>query len=153
MVFTPKSLLRSARAVSSFDELTSGGFQQVINDDLDPAIVRRIVFCTGKVYYDLLAAREAKKLSDVALVRIEELYPFPLETVAALLGRYRADAELVWCQEEPRNMGAWRRMDSRFRDMKRSIRYAGRDRNASPAAGSPKRHAEETRKLLDEALD
>ncbi len=152
VVFTPKSLLRSAKAVSTIADFTEGSFQQVIPDNLAPKDVRRIVFCTGKVYYDLLAAREASGANDVALVRIEELYPFPMDVVANELTRYRPDVDLVWCQEEPRNMGAWRRMDARFRDMKHPIRYAGRDRNASPAAGSSKRHAEEQKRLVDEAL-
>jgi 2-oxoglutarate decarboxylase len=152
VIFTPKSLLRSAKAVSSFDELTGGAFRSVIGDDLDPARVRKIVFCSGKVYYDLLAAREAAKRDDVALVRVEELYPFPHEQVAEQLARYNPEAPIMWCQEEPRNMGPWRWIYGRFLDLNRRLKYAGRDRNASPAAGSPKRHAEEQKRLIDQAL-
>ncbi len=150
VIFTPKSLLRSPN--STFSELTDGAFKEVIDDTLPPAGVRRIVFCTGKVYYDLLAAREAKKVTDVALVRIEEMHPFPHQQVAGVLERYKADVDLVWCQEEPRNMGAWRWMYGRFLDIGRRLKYAGRLRNASPAVGSPKRHAEEQKRLVEEAL-
>jgi 2-oxoglutarate dehydrogenase complex dehydrogenase (E1) component-like enzyme len=152
VIFTPKSLLRSAKAVSTFEQLTSDVFHSVIGDELDAARVRKIVFCSGKVFYDLHAAREADKIDDVAIVRVEELYPFPHEQVAAQLARYNPDTPIMWCQEEPRNMGAWRWIYGRFLELNRRLKYAGRDRNASPAAGSPKRHAEEHKRLLDEAL-
>jgi 2-oxoglutarate dehydrogenase E1 component len=152
VVFTPKSLLRSAQAVSSFSDLTQGAFHPVIGDTLDPNGVRKVVFCSGKVYYDLIAARQAKQIQDVAIVRVEELYPFPNQPVADVLARYRPDTKIVWCQEEPRNMGAWRWIFGRFLDLERRLKYAGRLRNASPAAGSPKRHAEEQKALVEEAL-
>jgi multifunctional 2-oxoglutarate metabolism enzyme len=152
VLFTPKSLLRSPQAVSSFNELTSGAFRPVIGDTLDPSRVRKVVFSTGKVYYDLLAAREARKIEDIALVRIEELYPFPEQAVKNVLARYSSSVELIWCQEEPRNMGAWRFMFSYFKGMDRVLRYAGRMKNASPAAGSAKRHAEEQKRLIEDAL-
>jgi multifunctional 2-oxoglutarate metabolism enzyme len=152
VIFTPKSLLRSPAAVSSFDELTSSTFRPVIGDALDPSRVRKVVFCTGKVYYDLAAARDAKKIEDVALVRVEELYPFPEQAVRSVLARYGTDVELIWCQEEPRNMGAWRFMFGYFKGMDRVIHYAGRPKNASPAVGSAKRHAEEQKRLVEDAL-
>ncbi len=152
VLFTPKSLLRSAAAVSSFSELTNGSFREVIGDSLDPSRVRKVVFCTGKVYYDLVAAREAKKIEDVALVRIEELYPFPEQAVRNVLARYNPGVELIWCQEEPRNMGAWRFMFGYFKGLERAIHYAGRVKNASPAVGSHKRHAEEQKRLVEDAL-
>jgi 2-oxoglutarate dehydrogenase E1 component len=152
VLFTPKSLLRSTAAVSGFSELTGGSFREVIGDALDPSKVRKIVFCTGKVYYDLLAAREARKIQDIALVRIEQLYPFPDQPVLDLLARYRSDVEIVWCQEEPRNMGAWRFAYGYFKGLHRIIQYAGRLKNASPAVGSAKRHAEEQKKLVEDAL-
>ncbi|HWF08440.1 MAG TPA: multifunctional oxoglutarate decarboxylase/oxoglutarate dehydrogenase thiamine pyrophosphate-binding subunit/dihydrolipoyllysine-residue succinyltransferase subunit [Bryobacteraceae bacterium] len=152
VLFTPKSLLRSPAAVSSFNDLTGGSFRPVIGDMLDPSGVRKIVFSTGKVYYDLAAAREAKKIDDVALVRIEELYPFPDDPVTDLLARYRPGVELIWCQEEPRNMGAWRFMYGYFKGLGHIIQYAGRLKNASPAAGSAKRHAEEQKRLIEDAL-
>jgi 2-oxoglutarate decarboxylase len=152
VIFTPKSLLRSPVAVSSFNELTSSAFRPVIGDSLDPSRVRKVVFCTGKVYYDLVAARDARKAEDVALVRIEELYPFPEQAVQNVLARYGASVDLTWCQEEPRNMGAWRFMFGYFKGMDRVIRYAGRTKNASPAVGSAKRHAEEQKRLVEDAL-
>jgi 2-oxoglutarate dehydrogenase E1 component len=152
VLFTPKSLLRSPAAVSSFSELTGSAFRPVIGDTLDPSRVRKVVFCTGKVYYDLAAAREAKKIEDVALVRIEELHPFPEQIIQNVLARYSASAELIWCQEEPRNMGAWRYIYGFFKGMEKPIHYAGRTKNASPAVGSAKRHAEEQKKLVEDAL-
>jgi 2-oxoglutarate decarboxylase len=152
VLFTPKSLLRSPVAVSSFSELTNSSFREVIGDTGDPSRVRKVVFCTGKVYYDLLAARQAKQAEDVALVRIEELYPFPEQQVRNVLARYNAGVELVWCQEEPRNMGAWRFMYGYFKGLDRVIHYAGRVKNASPAVGSAKRHAEEQKRLIEDAL-
>jgi multifunctional 2-oxoglutarate metabolism enzyme len=152
VLFTPKSLLRSPVAVSSFSELTDGTFREVIGDELDPSRVRKVVFCTGKVYYDLIAARQSKKAEDVAIVRIEELYPFPEQSVINVLARYTPDVDLIWCQEEPRNMGAWRFMFGFFKGLDRVIHYAGRVQNASPAAGSAKRHAEEQKRLIEHAL-
>jgi 2-oxoglutarate decarboxylase len=152
VIFTPKSLLRSAKAVSSFEDLTHGGFREVIGDTLDPSRVRKLVFCSGKVYYDLLAARETKKIEDVALIRVEELYPFPDRQVTDVLARYHPSVEIVWAQEDPRNMGAWRFVSGRFRDLGRKAEYVGRPYTASPAAGSAKRHAEEQARLVGEAL-
>jgi 2-oxoglutarate dehydrogenase complex dehydrogenase (E1) component-like enzyme len=152
ILFTPKSLLRSPAAVSSFGQLTNGTFREVIGDNLDASRVRKVVFCTGKVYYDLVAAREAKKIEDVALVRVEQLYPFPEENVVSVLARYSPNVDLIWCQEEPRNMGAWRFMFGYFKGLNRVIHYAGRTKNASPAVGSAKRHAEEQKRLIEDAL-
>jgi len=152
VVFTPKSLLRSPVAVSAFDELTGSSFRPLIGDNLDPNKVRKVVFCTGKVYYDLVAGREAKRIEDVAIVRIEELYPFPEPMVVDMLARYRSTVDLIWCQEEPRNMGAWKFMFGYFKGLNRLIHYAGRPKNASPAVGSAKRHAEEQKRLIEDAL-
>src|SRR5206468_1688987 len=131
---------------------TDGTFHEVLPDNLDPAGVRSIVFCSGKVYYDLLAAREARKVTNVALVRLEQLYPMPYDAIQKLVARYPAGVKLTWCQEEPRNMGAWRFLSSRLRNIGLPMEYAGRTANASPAAGSSKRHAEEQQKLVEEAL-
>jgi 2-oxoglutarate dehydrogenase E1 component len=152
VLFTPKSLLRSAKAVSAFSDLTDSTFQELIPDNLPPAGVRKIVFCTGKVYYDLLAAREARKATDVALVRLEQIYPMPYEDIKQQVARYQPGVKLIWCQEEPRNMGAWRFLSSRMRNIGLPLEYAGRTANASPAAGSSKRHAEEQQRLVEEAL-
>jgi 2-oxoglutarate dehydrogenase E1 component len=124
----------------------------VLEDSLDPAGIRKIVFCTGKIYYDLLATREAIKAHDIALIRIEQLYPFPDQEILDLLARYRRDVELVWCQEEPRNMGAWRFTYGYFKGLNHAIQYTGRAKNASPAAGSAKRHAQEQKRLIEDAL-
>jgi 2-oxoglutarate dehydrogenase E1 component len=152
VIFTPKSLLRSTKAVSAFSDLTDTGFQELLPDNLDPSGVRKIVFCTGKVYYDLLAAREARRAADVALVRLEQLYPMPYDEIRNQVARYRSDVKLAWCQEEPRNMGAWRFLSGRLRNFGLPLQYAGRAANASPAAGSSKRHAEEQLRLVEEAL-
>ncbi|MEP6717317.1 MAG: multifunctional oxoglutarate decarboxylase/oxoglutarate dehydrogenase thiamine pyrophosphate-binding subunit/dihydrolipoyllysine-residue succinyltransferase subunit, partial [Terriglobia bacterium] len=152
VIFTPKSLLRSPKAVSPFNELTNGIFHEVIGDTEDPTRVRKTVFCSGKVYYDLVAARDAAKKDDVAIIRVEELFPFPAQQVSDILARYNPNVDVVWCQEEPRNMGAWRWIFGRFLDIGKRLKYAGRLRNASPAAGSSKRHAEEQKRLIEEAL-
>jgi 2-oxoglutarate dehydrogenase E1 component len=157
VVFTPKSLLRHPRCVSSLQELAEGRFQPVLDDrGTDPGQVRRVVLCSGKVYYDLLKAREDAKRHDVALLRVERLYPFPAEELQATLAR-APQAEIVWCQEEPRNMGAWRFVRERFLDGEvaageRVPRYAGRAASAAPAPGSLKVHLAEQEALVREAL-
>ena len=158
VVFTPKSLLRHPRCVSPLSDLAEGRFEPVIDDRAaDPARVRRVVLCSGKVYFDLLKAREDAKRDDVALVRVERLYPFPAAELQAALGRYPGTAEIVWCQEEPRNMGAWRFVRERFLDgdleaAGRAPRYAGRTASAAPAPGSLKVHLLEQDALVREAL-
>jgi 2-oxoglutarate dehydrogenase E1 component len=158
VVFTPKSLLRHPRCVSSLAELAEGRFEPVLDDRAaDPARVRRIVMCTGKVYFDLLKAREEAKRGDLAIVRLERLYPFPSAELGTLLARYASEAQLVWCQEEPRNMGAWRFLRERFLDGDvasggRLARYVGRAASAAPAPGSLKVHLAEQEALVKEAL-
>ncbi len=159
VVFTPKSLLRHPRCVSSLEELTDGRFEPVIDDaGADPSRVRRIVLTSGKLYYDLLKGREDKKADHVALVRVEQLYPVPTTELARALARYAPDAELVWAQEEPRNMGAWRFLREWFQEGvvadagKRVPRYLGRPGSASPAPGSHKAHVLEQEHIVSEAL-
>ncbi|MBL8177924.1 MAG: multifunctional oxoglutarate decarboxylase/oxoglutarate dehydrogenase thiamine pyrophosphate-binding subunit/dihydrolipoyllysine-residue succinyltransferase subunit [Bryobacterales bacterium] len=156
VVFTPKSMLRHPRAVSFLPELTAGSFREVIGDDLPASQVQRIVFCTGKLYWELLAAREEKKADNVAIVRLEQMYPFPAAQVEQQLARYSPAAEVVWAQEEPRNMGVWRflleHMEPLLDPTKRRMRYAGRKESASPATGSSKRHAQEQAGLIEEAI-
>jgi 2-oxoglutarate dehydrogenase E1 component len=158
VVFTPKSLLRHPRCVSSLPELAEGRFEPLLDDSsADPARVRRIVLSSGKVYFDLWKAREDAKRDDVALLRVERLYPFPARQVRSALGRYAPEAEVVWCQEEPRNMGAWRFVRERFLDGDvdaggRLPRYAGRDASAAPAPGSLKVHLVEQEALVRDAL-
>jgi 2-oxoglutarate dehydrogenase E1 component len=158
VVFTPKSLLRHPRCVSPLQELAEGRFRSVIDDAAaDPAAVRRVVLLSGKLYYDLLSAREKAGAPGVALVRLEQLYPFPAAELAMVLARYPR-AELVWAQEEPRNMGAWRFVRERFLDgevadpERRQPRYVGRPPEASPAPGSHKVHVAEQEALVREAL-
>ena len=158
ILMTPKSLLRHKRAVSRLDELRpGGGFRRVLPDPTAPARARRVVLCSGKVYYDLAEAREERGVDDVALVRIEQLTPFPERSVATELAKY-PDAETVWCQEEPRNMGAWGFVAPhletllRGRDAARAA-YVGRAPSASTAAGAVKAHRREQADLVRRALD
>lgn len=156
VVFTPKSLLRHPMAVSTADELIKGHFSYIIGDDeVTPSEVRKVVFCSGKVYYDLYKKRQQDDIKDVALLRIEQYYPFPDADVRAELERYAAAERVVWCQEEPRNMGAWTFIRSRFeQDLGNShtLHYVGRESSASPAAGTQKLHNAEQEKLINEAL-
>ncbi|MEL0081434.1 MAG: 2-oxoglutarate dehydrogenase E1 component, partial [Gammaproteobacteria bacterium] len=157
IIMSPKSLLRHKQSVSTLDELTDQQFQLVIDDQqVDADKVTRVVLCSGRVYYDLYAAREEADLSDqVALVRIEQLYPFPHEQAREALARYGNASEVVWAQEEPQNQGAWY---SSQHHMKRcladhqQIDFAGRAHSASPAVGYMARHQAQLHKLLDRAL-
>jgi 2-oxoglutarate dehydrogenase E1 component len=158
IVFTPKSLLRHPKAVSKLDDFTSGSFQEVIGDAAASAgdHITRVLLCTGKVYYDLLAAREERQAKNVAIVRLEQIYPFPAGQVSDMLSRYSPNAEVIWVQEEPRNMGAWRfvqeQMNFLFGSTRRTIHYAGRPESASPAAGSYKQHNKEQAELIEAAF-
>ncbi|MBT8184905.1 MAG: 2-oxoglutarate dehydrogenase E1 component, partial [Eudoraea sp.] len=136
IVFTPKSLLRHPKAVSTVEEFAEGSFQDVIDDaTAEVNKVRSVVFCTGKFYYDLLAVKEEQQREDVALVRIEQLFPLPSEEMKAVIAKYKKADDLVWAQEEPRNMGAWSHMMMHFSDAAK-FRVASRRFYASPAAGS-----------------
>ena len=157
IVMTPKSLLRHELSVSSLEDLTRSSFATVIGEqeDLPPAQVRRVVFCSGKVYYDLLKTRRKENLKDVALVRIEQLYPFPTEEYEAVLKKYSNARELVWCQEEPQNQGAWYNIRHRLQETasgKRDVLYAGRAPAAAPATGLSKLHELEQATLVEAAL-
>ena len=156
VVMTPKSLLRHPKVVSTVDELASGVFRTVLDDTrvTDPAGVTRILACTGKIYYELLAAHEARG-GPFAIVRFEQLYPFPQTEFAEVLRRYPAAQHVVWVQEEPRNMGAWPSIRGRIQPMlaaHQAIGYAGRPRSASPAPGSPKVHQREQAQLIEAAF-
>jgi len=155
---TPKSLLRFEPATSTIGELAEGAFQTVIDDPhkVDRDRVRRVLLCTGKVYYTLAAAREKAANGDVAIVRVEQLYPFPHKELAAVLSKYRRAQEVGWVQEEPRNRGAWGFMEPRLRPMltdTQVLNYHGRDEAASPATGSMKMHQIEEQELIAHALD
>jgi 2-oxoglutarate dehydrogenase E1 component len=155
IVMTPKSLLRHKQAVSMPDDLTRGSFREVIDDTTEtPDRVRRVVLCSGKVYYDLLAERETKgKQREVAIVRLEQIYPWPVDALGAALGRYRQAREFVWAQEESQNMGAWTFVSPRLTELTRhSFEYVGRDASASPATGSKSVHDREQAELVEAAI-
>jgi 2-oxoglutarate dehydrogenase E1 component len=167
IVMTPKSLLRLPAATSSLDQLTDGGFQPLIDDfeitDVDA--VQRIVFCSGKVFYDLTEAREKMRSvpgavatgssERVAIIRIEQFYPFPISAVKEILARYPNAGDLVWCQEEPKNMGGWIFMEGKFEDLVPGgdrLRYVGRTESPSPATGNYAVHVREQERLVSEPL-
>ena len=155
VVMTPKSLLRHPRATSTLLDLTEGWFRPVIDDerDLVRRDVLRVVLCSGKVYYELLAAAEEVRELQVALVRVELLYPTPVEAVTETLERYPNATEVVWCQEEPRNAGAWTHMFEALIELTElPVRYVGRKRAASPATGSKKVHKSEQHTLVEQAI-
>jgi 2-oxoglutarate dehydrogenase E1 component len=162
VIFTPKSLLRAREVMSRLDELGPGtSFHRVIGETQTIAAddaVRRVVLCSGKVYFDLAKDRTRRGEDRVALVRVEQLYPFPFNSLAKVLQPYR-NAEIVWCQEEPQNMGAWNFIDRRVEQVLAELdvaakrpRFAGRTEAASPATGLHQRHIEEQTQLVDEAL-
>jgi 2-oxoglutarate dehydrogenase E1 component len=160
VVMTPKSLLRLPRCQCALAELAEGAFHEVLADPAaDPAGTRRIVLCTGKLYYDLQKAREDGKVEGATVVRLEQLFPFPAAQLSLVLQRYADDAELVWAQEEPRNMGAWRFVREQFLDGAvpgaegRELRYVGRPASASPAAGSLRVHVAEQQAIVSQALE
>lgn len=157
IVFTPKSLLRSKDASSPLQDLVQGGFQPVIPEveKLDAGKVHRIIACSGKVYYDLIKARRERAISGVAIVRIEQLYPFPHAEFSAQVAAYPNATEVVWCQEEPGNQGAWHRIQHYLlRHMRSDMRlaYALRPSSASPAAGYLSTHNEQQKEVIDAAF-
>jgi 2-oxoglutarate dehydrogenase E1 component len=156
IVMTPKSLLRHEQSVSSLEDLANGEFATVIDevDKLQHANVKRVVLSSGKVYFDLLKARRTTNNSEVALVRVEQLYPFPVSETEAVLAKYPNAREVVWCQEEPQNQGAWYQIRHRLQTLvgKRELLYAGRPPAAAPATGITKVHELEQRGLIEAAL-
>jgi 2-oxoglutarate dehydrogenase E1 component len=157
IIMTPKSLLRHPLSVSRLEELSGSGFQTVIDeiDDLKPSAVTRIVFCSGKVYFDLLKSRREAKTESVAIVRIEQLYPFPSEEYEAVLRKYSNAREIIWCQEEPQNQGSWYQIRHRLQsklDARHELLYAGRAGAAAPATGIAALHEEQQKNLVTAAL-
>jgi len=159
VLFTPKSLLRHKESVSPLEEFATDGFKAVNEDweskDINPGSVRRVVFCSGKVYYDLRAERKAKGFKDLPIARIAQLYPFPHDDLQTQIERYRKATEIVWCQEEPRNQGAWHRIQhylERHMLPHQKLIYAGRDSSASPAAGYKSLHDRQQKELVELAL-
>ena len=161
IALTPKSLLRHKRAVSTLVDLCEGKFYSVIGETetVEKEKIERLVLCSGKVYYDLTQAREEMTGSKaIAIARMEQLYPFPEDEYEAELARYPNLKEVVWCQEEPMNQGAWYSMQHRLKeplqamDGKVELLYAGRDAFAAPAVGYPSIHNEQQKQLVDDAL-
>jgi 2-oxoglutarate dehydrogenase E1 component len=162
IIMTPKSLLRHKLAVSPLAEMEQGTSFLPVIDETDPigpaAKVRRVVLCSGKVYYDLLAERRERALQDVAILRLEQIYPFPADELARSLSPYK-NAEIVWCQEEPENAGSWSFVDRRIEKVLDQVglkakrpTYAGRIAAASPATGLARTHATEQAALVRQAL-
>jgi 2-oxoglutarate dehydrogenase E1 component len=157
IVMSPKSLLRHPLAVSSMRELAEGVFHNVIDeiDDIDSKKVKRVVMCSGKVYYDLLEQRRKNEQTDVAIIRIEQLYPFPIAEINGIVGNYKHVKDWIWCQEEPQNQGAWYSSQHRFWlsiPEGAKLTYAGREASASPAVGYISVHNQQQKALIDAAL-
>jgi 2-oxoglutarate dehydrogenase E1 component len=157
IILTPKKYLRAREAFSPADAFTSGHFHEVLDDPAvtDPASVRRIVLATGKVALDLMGHRSKQEIGGVAIVRVEELYPWPEDQIADVLARYEHATEVVWTQEEPENMGAWSFVHARLHRMLRddfTLRHVSRAPSGSPATGSHSLHELEQADLLDRAL-
>jgi 2-oxoglutarate dehydrogenase E1 component len=154
---SPKSLLRHPAAASPLSDFTEGGFQRIIPDQMnvDPAKIKRVLLCTGKVYYDLLAAREQNHHEDVAIIRIEQLYPLHKDEPLDVLSIYPDGTPVVWVQEEPRNMGAWTYMNRDLPGLLAGIfpwSCVSRPLSASPATGSMSRHKREQARLIEQAF-
>ena len=157
ILFTPKSALRMAQTRSTVDELASGSFQEVLDDPtpgLDKAAVNRLVFCSGKVAWDAFADRD-RRAAPAAIIRVEQLYPFPVEQMLALLEQYPNARQLVWLQEEPENMGPWSFVEARVWRVKErgyDLRHVSRVESGSPATGSKTIHDQELSDLMDETF-
>jgi len=159
VIMSPKSLLRRPEATSKLEELATGTFQEVILDKVDPAGVTRLLLCSGKVYYDLVKARDERKDDSIAIVRVEQLYPFPFDELAGLVAKMPKLTELYWVQEEPRNSGGWHFMFPRLHDLASTrgqnplkVGYIGRAEAASPATGFPQTHNLEQQLIVEEAI-
>jgi 2-oxoglutarate dehydrogenase E1 component len=154
---TPKGLLRLKQASSTLADLAEGAFRPVIDDvDADREAVTRLVVCSGKVYYDIVGHEERAKAPHVAVARLEQLYPFPVDVYAEVVGSYPNLREVVWAQEEPQNMGAWRtirhRLEEPLREIGVPLSFAGRPWRASPSEGYPTAHLREQDRIVRAAL-
>jgi 2-oxoglutarate dehydrogenase E1 component len=158
VIMTPKSLLRAKEATSPLNEFIKGEFQTVIREQdetIDAAKVKRVIACSGKVYYDLVKKRAEKKASDVAIIRVEQLYPFPHKAFATELKKYPNATDIVWCQDEPQNQGAWFFVQHYVHENMldgQKLGYAGRAASASPACGYAHLHQEQQKALLEQAF-
>ena len=153
IVFTPKSLLRHPHCVSTLEELISHPFRELLTDVADPARVRRVLFCSGKISCELMEERDRRERNDIAIIRIEQLYPLRQDLLSETLSQLSADPEFIWVQEEPKNMGAWPFLSGILREFCNSIRYVGRPEDCSPAVGSHKIHDQEQSELIKRAFD
>jgi 2-oxoglutarate dehydrogenase E1 component len=158
VIFTPKSLLRNKDAGSSLTELAKGGFQTVIgetDEKIEASKVKRVIVCSGKVYFDLVNARKTRGVNDVAIVRMEQMYPFPHKSFGAELKKFSNATEVVWAQDEPQNQGPWFQIQHNiFENMDEGQRlaYAGRPASAAPAVGYSDKHVAQQKELLDTAF-
>jgi 2-oxoglutarate dehydrogenase E1 component len=160
VVMSPKSLLRHKETTSTMEELANGTFQVVIGetDELPASKVERIILCSGKVYYDLRQERRTRGIDNIAIIRLEQLYPFPSDDLRDAMKQYKNFKEVMWCQEEPMNQGAWYSSQHHIRRVTQELKadvpltYAGREASASPAAGYPALHMEQMRQYLDQAM-
>jgi 2-oxoglutarate dehydrogenase E1 component len=155
VIMAPKSLLRHKRVASPLSDLVSGHFSEILDDPTPPAgAARRLVLCSGKVYYDLVEGREQHGVDDVAIVRVEQFYPFNDALLRALVKRYKGAEQVVWAQEETKNRGGWSFMLPQLLELVpyRKLRYVGREPSASPATGSARIHREQQAQLVADAL-
>lgn len=154
ILFTPKSLLRHPQCHSPIAALSESGFQEVIDDFINPEEVERVIFCAGKVYYDAIAEREKREADRVAIIRIEQLYPLHEEKIFSVIGKYHRAKEHFWLQEEPKNMGAWEFIRSYFEEWlpEGKLQYVGRGRSAASATGSMSRHKREYERFMNKAF-
>jgi 2-oxoglutarate dehydrogenase E1 component len=151
VVFTPKSLLRHIRCVSAIEEFTSGGFHEVLDDaSADPEKIRRVVLCSGKVYYDILEEKEKQQKEDVAIIRLEQLYPLPLKQLNSIITKYQKAIHWEWVQEEPVNMGAWKHISLNFNAV--PLHHVARPASGSPATGSSRLHKIQQKLVVEKAL-
>ena len=155
---TPKSLLRHKMCTSTLDDLASGYYKRVLPevDPIDPKQVKYVILCCGKVYYELLEKRRLEERTDVAIIRVEQLYPFPGSELDKLLSKYTETEDIVWVQEEPKNQGGWDFAKPRIPAMLSrpwDLFYIGRESSSAPAVGSAKLHGAQQRQLVDDALN
>jgi 2-oxoglutarate dehydrogenase E1 component len=154
IIMTPKSLLRHPLAVSDLKEMTAGAFKEVLEDPDPVKSLRRILFCSGKIYYELLQKRREMKKTDTAIVRLEQLYPFPEIPLKAIIQKYKRVRQFIWVQEEPENMGAWFFVRPRLEKIiGKPLEYIGRNAAASPATGFPAIYRKEQAAVSDKAME
>jgi len=157
IVFTPKSLLRNKHCVSNLNDITQGTFNCVLPelDEITPSKVERVIVCYGKVYYELLEARRLNRITNIVILRVEQLYPFPGDELDKVLSQYENTNELIWCQEEPKNQGGWDFCKLRipaYLNVRWQLNYVGRSPSSVPAVGSSRLHSKQQHELINQAL-